>query len=51
MIARIGLLLTALCLLAGPASTPVAAAEAARLEAEYDTDRLKSLIANEGWAG
>ena len=28
----------------------VAAAEAARLEAEYDTDRLKTLIAAEGWA-
>lgn len=28
----------------------VAAAEAARLEAEYDTARLKALIDNEGWA-
>ncbi len=28
----------------------VASAEAARLEAEYDTDRLKTLIAAEGWA-
>ena len=28
----------------------VAASEAARLEAEYDTDRLKTLIAAEGWA-
>jgi Virulence factor len=28
----------------------VAAAEAAKLEAMYDTDRLKALIANEGWA-
>jgi hypothetical protein len=28
----------------------VAAAEAARLEAEYDTARLKTLIANDGWA-
>ena len=27
----------------------VASAEAARLEAEYDTDRIKSLIANDGW--
>ena len=25
-------------------------AEAARLEAEYDTERLKALIANDGWA-
>ena len=30
--------------------TEVAAAEAARLEAEYDQDRLKALIANDGWA-
>ena len=29
---------------------PIAAAEAARLESEYDTDRLKTLIAAEGWA-
>ena len=28
----------------------VAAAEAARLETEYDTARLKTLIANDGWA-
>ncbi len=28
----------------------VAEAEAARLEAEYDTDRIKALIANGGWA-
>jgi len=28
----------------------VAAAEAARLEAEFDTARLKSLIDTEGWA-
>jgi hypothetical protein len=28
----------------------VAAAEAARLEAEYDTERLKTLINAEGWA-
>ena len=28
----------------------VAASEAARIEAEYDTDRLKALIANDGWA-
>lgn len=27
----------------------VARAEAARLEATYDTDRIKALIANEGW--
>lgn len=27
----------------------VARAEAARLEAEYDTARLKALIANDGW--
>jgi hypothetical protein len=27
----------------------VARAEAARLEAEYDTDRIKTLIANDGW--
>lgn len=29
--------------------TEVAAAEAARLEAEYDTDKIKTLIANDGW--
>ena len=28
----------------------VAEAEAARLEAEYDTDTIKALIANGGWA-
>ncbi len=28
----------------------VAAQEAARLEADYDTDRIKALIANDGWA-
>jgi hypothetical protein len=28
----------------------VAKAEVARLEAEYDTDRIKTLIANDGWA-
>ena len=28
----------------------VAAAEAARLEAEFDTERLKALIQSEGWA-
>ncbi|SPF80349.1 hypothetical protein PRI8871_02154 [Pseudoprimorskyibacter insulae] len=28
----------------------VAAAEAARLEAEFDQDRIKALIANDGWA-
>ena len=28
----------------------IAAAEAARLDAEFDTERLKSLIANAGWA-
>ncbi|MBJ3761984.1 virulence factor [Maribius pontilimi] len=28
----------------------VARAEAARLAAEYDTDRIKTLIANDGWA-
>lgn len=28
----------------------VAASEAARLEADYDTDRLKTLINAEGWA-
>lgn len=27
----------------------VARAEAARLEAEYDTNRLQALIANDGW--
>ena len=28
----------------------VAEAEARRLEAEYDQDRIKTLIANDGWA-
>jgi hypothetical protein len=28
----------------------IAEAEAQRLEAEYDQDRLKALIANDGWA-
>ena len=28
----------------------VARAEAARLERDYDTDRIKTLIANDGWA-
>lgn len=28
----------------------VAAAEAARLDTEYDQERLKALIANDGWA-
>ncbi|WP_284163007.1 virulence factor [Frigidibacter sp. SD6-1] len=28
----------------------VAAAEAARLDAEYDQERIKALIANDGWA-
>ncbi len=28
----------------------VAVAEAARLDQEYDSERLKSLIANDGWA-
>ncbi|MBT8455089.1 MAG: hypothetical protein HKO95_17385 [Rhodobacteraceae bacterium] len=28
----------------------VAAAEAARIDAEYDGDRIKALIANDGWA-
>jgi hypothetical protein len=28
----------------------IASAEAARLEAEYDQDRIKALIANDGWA-
>ena len=27
----------------------IVAAEAARLDAEYDTERLKALIANAGW--
>jgi len=28
----------------------IVAAEATRLETEYDTDRIKALIANDGWA-
>lgn len=28
----------------------IARSEAARLEAEYDTDRIKALIATDGWA-
>ena len=28
----------------------IAEAEGARLEAEYDSDRIKTLIANDGWA-
>ncbi|SDW39295.1 Virulence factor [Ruegeria halocynthiae] len=28
----------------------IAEAEAARLESEYDQDRIKALIANDGWA-
>lgn len=28
----------------------IAEAEAQRLETEYDTDRLKTLIANDGWS-
>lgn len=28
----------------------VAEAEAARIDAEYDTERLRALIANDGWA-
>lgn len=28
----------------------IAAAEAARLEAEYDDDRIKALVKNSGWA-
>jgi hypothetical protein len=28
----------------------IAKAEAARIDAEYDTERLKTLIANDGWA-
>ena len=28
----------------------VAASEAARLDAEYDQDRVKALISNDGWA-
>ncbi len=28
----------------------IAASEAARIDAEYDQDRIKTLIANDGWA-
>ena len=28
----------------------IAASEAARIDAEYDKERIKALIANEGWA-
>lgn len=35
---------------AGDDPAAIAAAEAARLEARYDQDRIKALIANEGWA-
>jgi len=31
-------------------ASDVAASEAARLDAEYDQDRIKALIANDGWA-
>ena len=31
-------------------ATEVADAEAARLDAEYDQERIKALIANDGWA-
>lgn len=30
--------------------TTIATAEAARIDAEYDADRLKALIDNDGWA-
>ena len=30
--------------------TEVAAAEAARIDAEYDQERIKALISNDGWA-
>ena len=32
------------------ADADVAASEAARIDAEYDGERLKALIANDGWA-
>ena len=32
------------------ADAEVAAAEAARIDAEYDGERIKTLIANDGWA-
>ncbi|MEO0693962.1 MAG: virulence factor, partial [Pseudomonadota bacterium] len=28
----------------------IAQSEVARIDAEYDTDRIKALIANDGWA-
>lgn len=34
----------------GADDATVADAEAARLESEYDQDRIKDLIANDGWA-
>ena len=34
----------------GESDEAVADAEAARLDAEYDTDRIKALIAQDGWA-
>lgn len=36
--------------IAGPDDDTVATAEAARLEAEYDQNRIKVLIANDGWS-
>jgi hypothetical protein len=33
----------------GDSPEDIATAEAARLDAEYDNDRLKALIANSGW--
>ena len=35
---------------AGESDAAVADAEAARLDAEYDRDRLRTLIENDGWA-
>ena len=32
------------------AADEIASTEAARLDAEYDNERLKSLIANDGWS-
>jgi len=32
------------------AATAVADAEVARIDAEYDRERIKALIANDGWA-
>ncbi|MDG1127891.1 virulence factor [Seohaeicola saemankumensis] len=34
----------------GDSPSDIAELEAARLEAEYDQDRIKALIANDGWA-